>query len=212
MNVSKPGLPLSLFKLSILVTTIAGPLGEDEEEIGEERDQDMSSEEEYDDYETIEGEIDQLCSEKPDQHLMYESDHDGEAQLISEESDSDLDLLRSLPRQLHISQTMTPIKKNHSLIEKFRHSPKLASSFNNSVLTPRKSELSMNLSCLSCGNQTDYSTDMGITEKLFEVLKFYRKTFFFKFIFSSAMSVCFQSIRTVRMIVSCVRGWQRKSS
>ena len=48
MNVSKPGLPLSLFKLSILVTTIAGPLGEDEEEIGEERDQDMSSEEEYD--------------------------------------------------------------------------------------------------------------------------------------------------------------------
>ena len=212
MNVSKPGLPLSLFKLSILVTTIAGPLGEDEEEIGEERDQDMSSEEEYDDYETIEGEIDQLCSEKPDQHLMYESDHDGEGQLISEESDSDLDLLRSLPRQLHISQTMTPIKKNHSLIEKFRHSPKLASSFNNSVLTPRKSELSMNLSCLSCGNQTDYSTDMGITEKLFEVLKFYRKTFFFKFIFSSAMSVCFQSIRTVRMIVSCVRGWQRKSS
>ena len=181
MNVSKPGLPplpLPLFKLSILVTTIAGPLGEDEEEIGEERDQDMSSEEEYDDYETIEGEIDQLCSEKPDQHLMYESDHDGEAQLISEESDSDLDLLRSLPRQLHISQTMTPIKKNHSLIEKFRHSPKLASSFNNSVLTPRKSELSMNLSCLSCGNQTDYSTDMGITEKLFEVLKFYRKTFF----------------------------------
>ena len=212
MNVSKPGLPLSLFKLSILVTTIAGPLGEDEEEIGEERDQDMSSEEEYDDYETIEGEIDQLCSEKPDQHLMYESDHDGEGQLISEESDSDLDLLRSLPRQLHISQTMTPIKKNHSLIEKFRHSPKLASSFNNSVLTPRKSELSMNLSCLSCGNQTDYSTDMGITEKLFEVLKFYRKTFFFKFIFSSAMSVCYQFIRTVRMIVSCVRGWQRKSS
>ena len=179
MNVSKPGLPLPLFKLSILVTTIAGPLGEDEEEIGEERDQDMSSEEEYDDYETIEGEIDQLCSEKPDQHLMYESDHDGEGQLISEESDSDLDLLRSLPRQLRISQTMTPIKKNHSLIEKFRHSPKLASSFNNSVLTPRKSELSMNLSCLSCGNQTDYSTDMGITEKLFEVLKFYRKTFFF---------------------------------
>lgn len=211
MNVSKPGLPLSLFKLSILVTTIAGPLGEDEEEIGEERDQDMSSEEEYDDYETIEG-VDQLCSEKPDQHLMYESDHDGEGQLTSEESDSDLDLLRSLPRQLHISQTMTPIKKNHSLIEKFRHSPKLASSFNNSVLTPRKSELSMNLSCLSCGNQTDYSTDMGITEKLFEVLKFYRKTFFKKFIFSSAMSVCFQSIRTVRMIVSCVRGWQRKSS
>ena len=213
MNVSKLWLPLFNLSILILVTTIAGPLGEDEEEIGEERDQDMSSEEEYDGYEIIEGETDQLCSEKPDQHLMYESDHDGEGELISEESDSEIDLLRSLPRQLHISQTMTPIKKNHSLTEKFRHSPKLASSFNNSVLTPRKSELSMNLSCLSCGNQTDYSADMGITEKQFEVLKFYMKIVFdFKFIFSSAMSVCSQSIRTARMIVSCARGWQRKSS
>ena len=151
------------------MTTIAGPLGEDEEDLGGEMDHDISSEED-EDYETSEGEIgsDQLCLEKPNQDLMYENDHIGEGE--SEDSDSDLDLLQSLPRQLQISQTMTPIKKNHSFIEKFRHSPKLASSFNHSVLTPRKSDLSMNLSCLSCGNQTDYSIDMGITEKQFEVM------------------------------------------
>lgn len=146
------------------LTTIAGPLREDEEDIEGEMDHDISSEED-EDYETSEGEI---GSEKPNQDLMYEKTDVGEGESDDSESDSDLGLLQSLPRQLQISQTMTPIKKNHSFIEKFRHSPKLASSFNHSVLTPRKSDLSMNLSCLSCGNQTDYSIDMGIREKEFE--------------------------------------------
>lgn len=149
------------------MTTCAGPLGEDEEEIGEDND-DISSEEE-EDYETVEREFevdrDQIIVDQ-------ESDNVVDGEHISDGSDSDLGLLQSLPRQLQISQTMTPIKKNPSFVEKFRHSPKLASSFNNSVQTPRKSELSLNLSCLSCGNQTDYSTDMGIIEKQFEVIIF----------------------------------------
>ena len=165
MNVGKQTL-ITICYVSFPVTTIAGPLREDEEDIEGEMDHDISSEED-EDYETSEGEI---VSEKPNQDLMYEKTNVGEGESEDSESDSDLGLLQSLPRQLQISQSMTPIKKNHSFIEKFRHSPKLASSFNHSVLTPRKSDLSMNLSCLSCGNQTDYSIDMGIREKEFEVI------------------------------------------
>lgn len=153
------------------LTTIAGPLGEDEEEIGEDEDMenDMSSDSEEDeayktDYRQNDG--DPLCDENPHQN---QTEHVGDDELISEDSDSDLGFLQSsLPRQLRISQSMTPIKKNHSFVEKFRNSPKLASSFNNSLLTPRKSEMSMNLSCLSCGTKTDYSVDMGVSEKQFE--------------------------------------------
>jgi len=151
------------------LTTIAGPLGEDEEEIGEDMDNDMSSDSEEDeDYKTVYGENgdDQLSDDNHDQN---QTEHAGDVELISEDSDSDLGLLQSsIPRQLRISQSMTPIKKNHSFVEKFRNSPKLASSFNNLVLTPRKSEMSMDLSCLSCGTQTDYSVDMGVSEKQFE--------------------------------------------
>jgi len=151
------------------LTTIAGPLGEDEEEIGEDMDNDMSSDSEEDeDYKTVNGENgdDQICDENHDQH---QTELAGDGELISEDSDSDLGLLQSsIPRQLRISQSMTPIKKNHSFVEKFRNSPKLASSFNNLVLTPRKSEMSMNLSCFSCGTPTDYSVDMGVSEKQFE--------------------------------------------
>ena len=156
------------------MTTIAGPLGEDEEEIGEDEDMenDMSSDSEEDeafktDYGQNDG--DPLCDENPHQN---QTEQVGDDELISEDSDSDSDLgflQSSLPRQLRISQSMTPIKKNHSFVEKFRNSPKLASSFNNSLLTPRKSEMSMNLSCLSCGTKTDYSVDMGVSEKQFEV-------------------------------------------
>ena len=155
------------------MTTIAGPLGEDEEEIGEDMDNDMSSDSEEDeDYKTVYGENgdDQLSYDNHDQN---QTEHAGDVELISEDSDSDLGLLQSsIPRQLRISQSMTPIKKNHSFVEKFRNSPKLASSFNNLVLTPRKSEMSMDLSCLSCGTQTDYSVDMGVSEKQFEVKVF----------------------------------------
>jgi len=151
------------------LTTIAGPLGEDEEEIGEDMDNDMSSDSEEDeDYKTVYGGNgdDQLSDENHDQN---QAEHAGDDDLISEDSDSDLGLLQSsIPRQLRISQSMTPIKKNHSFVEKFRNSPKLASSFNNLVLTPRKSEMSMNLSCFSCGTPTDYSIDMGVSEKQFE--------------------------------------------
>jgi len=151
------------------LTTIAGPLGEDEEEIGEDMDNDMSSDSEEDeDYKTVYGENgdDQLSDDNHDQN---QTEHAGYVELISEDSDSDLGLLQSsIPRQLRISQSMTPIKKNHSFVEKFRNSPKLASSFNNLVLTPRKSEVSMNLSCFSCGTPTDYSIDMGVSEKQFE--------------------------------------------
>ena len=172
MNV-KSNVNRSKLQLSILVTTIAGPLGEDEEEIGEDMDNDMSSDSEEDeDYKTVNGENgdDQICDENHDQH---QTELAGDGELISEDSDSDLGLLQSsIPRQLRISQSVTPIKKNQSFVEKFRNSPKLASSFNNLVLTPRKSEMSMNLSCFSCGTPTDYSVDMGVSEKQFEVKVF----------------------------------------
>ena len=186
MNV-KSNVNRSKLQLSILVTTIAGPLGEDEEEIGEDMDNDMSSDSEEDeDYKTVHGMTnyvmriltrmtnydDQLCDENPDQD---QTENAGDGELISEDSDSDSDLgllQSSIPRQLRISQSVTPIKKNQSFVEKFRNSPKLASSFNNLVLTPRKSEMSMNLSCFSCGTPTDYSVDMGVSEKQFEVKVF----------------------------------------
>ena len=148
------------------MTTIAGPIGEDEDDI-----EDHDSSDEDEDYEIFEETTfsDHLGVLPMDQNYLGEGDSRVDGDDICEDSNTDLELSTALPRQLQISQMLTPIKKNSNFVDKSCISPKLSSSFNNSALTPRISELSMNLSCQSCGNQTNYSTDMGIKEKDFEV-------------------------------------------
>ena len=60
---------------------------------------------------------------------------------------------------------LTP-SKNTSFREKFM-SPKVSSSIGNkSLLTPKKNESSLlNLTCESCGNDTEYSINMGVQEE-----------------------------------------------
>jgi len=204
------------------LTTIAGPVGEDEEEIGDELDEESSSDDESED-EVIPVDDDRCCVET-------------NGNCDSSDSDSDSDLFHPFPRALNvsgISKTFSPNRTNSNLLrqclqspkvktpnknssfrEKFRNSPRSSvvsdevdsnedsqsfcdliqslpsslqvseartpvktklllsssSALNNSASKSRKNEslIDLNLSCISCGNITDYSIDMGFKQDNFE--------------------------------------------
>ena len=80
-----------------------------------------------------------------------------------EDSQSFCDLIQSLPSSLQVSEARTPVKTKLLLSS--------SSALNNSASKSRKNEslIDLNLSCISCGNITDYSIDMGFKKDDFEV-------------------------------------------
>ena len=80
----------------------------------------------------------------------------------NEDSESFCELLDSLPSSLQVSETRTPVKTKLHLS---------SSALNHSGLKSQKNETlaDINLSCISCGNITDYSIDMGFKQDNFEV-------------------------------------------
>ena len=147
-----------------LVTTICGPVGEDEEELGEEFDDDDSSGEddiypEQSDDEELVSDDDIHPEHSDDEELFGDDDNkssdDNEVTSIS--SDSEAEFLTSIPRSLQLAANLTPIKNNSSFRDKFL-SPRLSVSRNESV----------NLSCLSCGTPTTYTQDLGLGNSSFE--------------------------------------------
>jgi len=206
------------------LTTIAGPVGEDEEELGEDIDEDDESED-HEDMEDCSDECEQVPINQENDILemtdsgdecnvdCYENDDNSDCCDI----DSDLGLSRIFPRSLQLMKEITPVKQdpNHgekqmfspklasklstpvkrylspskkslfspklasrkgtpvkgniSITENAQFSPKLASSRNQSLLQSRLDESTLsNLTCQSCGNDTDYSIDMGIKDEVFE--------------------------------------------
>ena len=156
------------------VTTIAGPIGMDEEELGEELDDNSDDEEEY---ETID---DDDCSEecRNSQDCCSENDEIDETnEATDESSDEDFVVAHTLPSTLKNVSIITPSKnksqtsfitpvKNSSLRDKPIFSPKLSSSMNGSLLKSRLEEtVGSNLTCHSCGTDTDYSVDMGVLDR-----------------------------------------------
>jgi len=197
------------------LTTIAGPVGKDEEELGE--DIDVDDEEDQEEMEDCSDESEQLPNQEFDILEMTDSDDESNEDCNDENSycdiDSDLGLSRILPLSLIkqvtpvkenpnlnlskkqmfspklasklstpvkrylspnekslfspklASRKVTPLKGNISISENSQFSPKLASSRNKSLLQSRLDESTLsnsNLTCQSCGNNTDYSIDMGI--------------------------------------------------
>ena len=111
---------------------------------------------------------------------------------------------------------LTP-SKNTSFREKFM-SPKVSSSIGNkSLLTPKKNESSLlNLTCESCGNDTEYSINMGVQEEeeKFQVRTNKANIFPYSYILlSSVTSACSPSTRTARRSARCAgtrrRRWRR---
>ena len=145
-----------------LVTTICGPVGEGEEELGEEFDDDDSSGEddiypEQSDDEELVSDDDIHPEHSDDEELFGDDDNkssdDNEVTSIS--SDSEAEFLTSIPRSLQLAANITPIKNNSSFRDKF--------------LSPRLSRNeSVNLSCLSCGTPTTYTQDLGLGNSSFE--------------------------------------------
>jgi len=155
------------------LTTIAGPPGEDEEEIG-------GSDEEMKEYETEEPDCD--SEDISDDHceggnqtdcsriLFCDSDDDSETEAAIPKSFSTLYLSpvklkpNSSFREKFLSPKVTS-SRNISLVEKFL-SPKFSSSRNISLLEASVNNSS--LVCRSCSLETDYSKDLGIDEEQFK--------------------------------------------
>ena len=111
------------------MTTIAGPVGEDEEELGE--DIDVDDEEDQEEMEDCSDESEQLPNQEFDILEMTDSDDESNEDCNDENSycdiDSDLGLSRILPRSLSLIKQVTPVKENPNLSKKQMFSPKLAS-------------------------------------------------------------------------------------
>ena len=162
----------------ISVTTIAGPLREDEEEIGEEFDEDEPS---SDEDETIDDEDETGHEEVPGQLEESPTSVSSPSKFFAddEESDSDMEVtgVTYIAKDLKITNNNTSLStpskltpsKSTSFREKFM-SPKVSSSIRNKfLLTPKKRKRNesswLNLTCKSCGNDTEYSINMGVQEE-----------------------------------------------
>ena len=135
------------------MTTIAGPPGEDEEEIA-------GSDEEEIEYETEEGdyspeELSDGAPAKPNisRNLFNDSDS----------SEEEFELGEAMPMSLS-SLLLSPARKRptSSFVEKFL-SPKVRMSRNASLINESVNNSSM--VCEACSMETEYSRDMGIEEE-----------------------------------------------
>ena len=119
----------------------------------------------------------------------------------NEDSESFCDLLDSLPSSLQVSETRTPVKTKLLLS---------SSALNHSGVKSRKNETlaDLNLSCVSCGNITDYSVDMGLKQDNFEVFGNTVFKVILLFTFCSVMTVCWEFILIVKENANFVKTWR----
>ena len=141
------------------MTTIAGPPGQDEEEIA------GSEEEEETEYETEEGDSspEDLSDGPPAKPNISRN-------LFIDSSDEEWELGETIPMSFS-SLLLSPArpKPTLSFVEKFL-SPKISSSRNASLRNETANNSSM--VCEACSLETEYSRDMGIEEEeKFEVSK-----------------------------------------
>ena len=163
------------------MTTIAGPPGEDEEEIA-------GSEEEESEYETEDGESspEDLSDGAPapakpniSRNLFNDSDS----------SDEESEFAEAMPMSLS-SLLLSPARRRptSSFVEKFL-SPKVLLSRNASLVD--ESVNNSSLVCEACSLETEYSRDMGIEEEeKFEVGKLSNCPHPSSLLSSSAILVC----------------------
>ena len=143
------------FPISVAVTTIAGPPGEDEEEIA-------GSDEEETEYETTEGDYspEELSDGAPapakpniSRNLFNDSDSSEEESELGEAMPLSFSSLLLSPARM---------RPTTSFVEKFL-SPKVLMSRNASLINESVNNSSM--VCEACSMETEYSRDMGIEEE-----------------------------------------------
>ena len=152
MSLTPPQLALHIISpILVAVTTIAGPPGEDEEEIA-------GSDEEEPEYETEECDISptELSDGTPVKSNISRN-------LFTDSSDEESDLGEAVPMSLS-SLLLSPARRRptSSFVEKFL-SPKVLLSRNASLVD--ESVNNSSLVCEACSLETEYSRDMGIQEE-----------------------------------------------